>query len=577
MRRSLVFILRMLLLICWPTIVAHAQESHVLGYCTDDLTGAGKFGINAEVRLSGAIYLPNSIMQRYKGGQVTRIRVALSEGIEKPSVWIRTSLTENSKVTQSVGQMAEGWNEVTLNRPLDIDGSGLYVGFTYTQPAGAKGIYVQGEGNANTSLLGIDNVWDDFHYQGVGILCIQAVAEAELPAHDLGVIEMSVDSDFYRSTSQLKATAIVENLGSADTEGYTIDWAIDGKGIDSDETVYGPLAPGETREATHIFNLDGLDEGEHYVQLTLHPVGTDQKVDNDTFRTAFYTYATSYDRMLLLEHFTSLPCVNCPPVDNLLEEVVDARDDVAWVAHHVGYRNDEFTLAASEPYLKFGVTGNPYIMLDRCALFSETPAFVVSTTSAEVLGTYFDMVAQRPAFVALTASLVAEEGQLTAAVNGETRSFFQNLYPRATLNVFLVEDDTPSEGTQAGDSNKRRHDNVLRAVLTRQSGDLPGWTDDTHFSQTFTTNADGSWDVNHLRVVAFVTAAADRSTKYPTGEVLNATQATALSPEGVANIPVETTPTPRCYTIDGRLVKGMSTPGLYIVTDSHGSRKVVVR
>ena len=578
MRRSLFLFLPILVLLsCLPAMSVQAQKSHTLGYCTNDLSGAEKMGVVIDARFSGAIYLPTSIMQRYKGGHVTRIRVALSEGIQKPSVWIRTSLTETSKVTQSVPQLKEGWNEVELNRPLAIDGSGLYVGFTYTQPAGVKGVYVQGEGHANSSWLAIDNDWDDFHDQGVGVLCVQAVVEADLSEHDLGVIEMTTDSSYYHAGGILNAIATVENLGTADMDGYTLQWSIDGKDAVGDGTTYGLLTPGNTRQSLHTFSLSGLDEGEHFVQLTLHPAGgDDEKVDNNTYRTMFYIFDSSYDRTVLLEHFTSLPCVNCPPVDKMLETAVSARNDVAWVAHHVGYRTDEFTLTASEPYLSFGVIGNPMVILDRVTVEGDTPAMSLSSTSADEFNSYIDELEKRPAFVKVDANLAAEGRQLTATVSGEVRSFFQNLYPRATVNVFLVEDDVPAQGSQAGDSSKKRHDNVLRAVLTRQSGDLPEWTDDTHFGQSYTAEAPDDWDLSHLRVVAFVTSAAVRSTGYPTGEVLNATQASATLPDGIRTAAAHDRSV-RYYAIDGRPLQKLPVKGLYIIADGQGIRKVAVR
>ncbi|MBP5387486.1 MAG: choice-of-anchor J domain-containing protein [Prevotella sp.] len=511
-----------------------------MGYCSDDLTGAAAFGINSEVRLSGAIRLPMSTMQRYKGGRVTHIKVALGEGVEKPSVWIRTSLTESSKVSQSISQPVNGWNDVQLNRPLTIDGSDLYIGFTYTQPAGVKGILTKGEGNANTSLLAIDNIWDDFHNDGVGILCIQAVVEADLPEHDLGVIAVETDSLFYHQSGQVQVTATIENLGTGNTNGYYLAWSIDGQVVNADKILYEAPAPGETFTAHKTFNLNTLSEGAHKVEVILNGGEADEKTDNNICQSNFYTYKTCYGHKVLLEHFTSLPCVNCPPVDQLLESVVSKRNDVVWAAHHVGYRNDEFTIDASEPYIKFGVLGNPYVMLDRYPVGEETPAFTISNYTADQLSATFDKTSQRPAFVQLEAQLEAEGRQLKATIGGQAWKCFQELYPRATINVFIVEDDVPAVGSQAGDSNKKRHDNIVRAILTRQSGDLPTWTEANTFAQTYTAEADASWNLSNLRVVVFATAAADRSTGYPTGEVLNATQA-PISLQAQATLPYRQT------------------------------------
>jgi len=281
---------------------------------------------------------------------------------------------------------------------------------------------------------------------------------------------------------------------------------------------------------------------------------------------------------VLLEHFTSLPCVNCPPVDQLLEDVVKTRDDVVWTAHHVGYQNDEFTLAASEPYIKFGVIGNPYVMLDRYAVAEETPAFVIGNYDAGTLNAIFDKVSARPVFIKLNAMLRNIGRDLTADIYGEARNFFQALYPRATLNVFLVEDHVEAQASQAGNSNKKYHDNVVRAILTRQSGDLPTWTDETTFHQTYTTVADEAWDLNALRIVAFVTAAADRSTGYPTGEVLNATWRWNETPEGIAETTAAQEAPTRYYTIDGRQTDSRHlTPGIYITDNGQSIRKVIIK
>lgn len=481
-----------------------------------------------------------STMQRYKDGRVTHIKVALGEGVEKPSVWIRTSLTESSKVSQSISQPVNGWNDVELNRPLTIDGSDLYIGFTYTQPAGVKGILTKGEGNANTSLLAIDNVWDDFHNDGVGILCIQAIVEADLPEHDLGIITVETDSLFYHQSGQVQVSATIENLGTASTNGYHLIWSIDGQVVNADKVLYEAPAPGETFTTNKAFSLNSLSEGMHKVEVRLNGDNTDEKTDNNTCQSTFYTYTATYNRKVLLEHFTSLPCVNCPPIDQLLESVVSTRNDVVWAAHHVGYRNDEFTIDASEPYVKFGVLGNPYVMLDRCAMADETPAFTIGNYTADQLSATFDKTSQRPTFMQLDAQLEAEGRLLKATIGGQAWKCFQEIYPRATLNVFIVEDDVPAVGTQAGDSNKKRHDNIVRAILTRQSGDLPTWTEGNTFTETFSTEADASWNLSNLRVVAFVTAAADRRTGYPTGEVLNATQA-SISLQAQTKLPYRQT------------------------------------
>ena len=561
-------------LIGFLPLALSAQATHVLGYCDDDLTGADMIGVDGEARISAAIHLPKTKMQRYKDGRIIRIRVAFREGITKPSVWIRTSLTESSKVTQSISQPAYGWNEVSLNTPLTIDGNDLYIGYTFTQPSGVRGILAKGGGNTDTSLLAIDNEWSDYHSQGVGILFIQAIVEYDMPGHDLAVTNLITDSLYYRTSGILQASATMECIGALPISGYTLTWNIDGGDVFADGQTYGALSPEETRTVSHTFSLAGMDEGEHYAEVAIMSVDEDEKAANDTLRIPFYVYTSTFSHQVLLEHFTSMPCVNCPPVDHLLESVVDTRDDVVWVSHHVGYHTDEFTIEASEPYTRFGVLGNPYIMLDRYLLTGETPAFTISNFTSDDLQLAFDMTEARPAFVTLNASLQADGQQLTAEVNGTGKAFFQKVFPRATLNVYIVEDDVLAQGSQAGDANKKRHNNITRAILTRQSGNLPSWIDATTFSDTFTTEANESWDISKLRVVAFVTAAADRNTGYPSGEVLNTVQAAINAPNHIMQHHTSIREGIHYYTIDGRrLANHPLSSGIYLIDQGDGFLK----
>ena len=77
-------------------------------------------------------------------------------------------------------------------------------------------------------------------------------------------------------------------------------------------------------------------------------------------------------------------------------------------------------------------------------------------------------------------------------------------------------------------------------------------------------------------MVAFITAAADRATGNPTGEVLNAFQASFLR-ENITETMANDRPA-RWYTIDGRQTDTRHlTPGLYIIQDGKSIRKTIVR
>ena len=555
-----------------------AQNNHVLGYCPEELTNTESVGFEEAGKISAAIRIPSVTMMRYKGGKITRIRIAVKDGFEKPSVWIRTSLTASSVVTQSIKELNNGWNEVELNKSFTITGEELYIGYTATQPSGFKGIMTSGHGNENTSLIAYENNWNDYHNE-IGILFIQAIVEAEIPANDLGVINGTIDKDYYQPSESLKINATVENLGTQSVDAYRVSWLIDGEAQGDGTSITERLEPIQTKTFSNKFGLSDLTEGKHYAQMVVKAVDIfDEKSDNDTLSIPFYVYTSSFPRTVLLEHFTSLPCINCPEGDRLLEEIVPNRQDVAWVSHHVGYKEDEFTLTESRPYVNFGVLGNPYIILDRTTFDGDTPAFIFNNKSTTELNMYFDIAAQQPSFVQLKAELTASGKDLSITIDGEAKDFFQPLYPRATLNVFLVEDHVKAIGSQAGDVDKKYHDNIVRAILTRQTGNLISWSDETTFNFTTTTTADDSWDISQLRVVTFVTAATDRSTNYPTGEVLNTTQSRISNLSGIVLQEMVTDNTQTIYNMEGQLVgNNQLNPGLYIIKKGNDIKKAIIR
>jgi len=542
-----------------PTTV---ETVDTIGYCDEPLPeGLQPVGLGeGEQRVSAAIHLPRQKMMRHAGQRITKIRFAVRQGFENVSVWIRTpSLNTSSRVVQSVSDLRDGWNEVVLNNPYTIDGSELYIGYTATQPDGFRGILSYGVGDEHTSWLAVGNQWYDYHDDGLGILCIEAVAEGEQQNRGAAVISLLTDRLTYMPTETLSVSGEVENLSDIALNAYELSFYVDGE-LKATQNASLTLQPDEVAPFTQTLTAEGLTEGQHSVQVVAR-TGDRQEDMSATF----YVYETTYPRTLLLEHFTSLPCVNCPRDDAKLEEVCHNRTDVAWVAHHVGYKEDEFTIAASQPMVRYGVNGNPYVMLDRTAFNEgEPPAFTVSSFTASDISNIFDYAASVPAFMQLNVTALMDEGLLEVDVTGEGKAFFPELYPRATIHVYLMEDEVLAEEAQAGDATKKYHNNILRKVITPARGVLPSWDKNNSFDYLTTVELDPTWRLEHLRVVAFVAAQAPTDTNYPTGEVLNTAQVRVGSSSGIVSVTSAKLQTSAVYTLDGRRVSRPSEHGLYV-------------
>ncbi|MBQ3630176.1 MAG: hypothetical protein II949_02955 [Prevotella sp.] len=545
------------------TPAAVEQTVHI-GYCDDELADALRpVGIAAagSNRVSAAIHLPRTLLMHYQGMTITRLRFAVRQGFTDMSVWIRTDLGTSSVVVQSADNVVDGWNEVVLNQPLVIDGSDLYIGYSGTQAEGFEGILAYGEGDEYSSWLAVDNEWADYHEYGLGRLYIQAVAEGLLYQRAATIISLQTDRLAYAPDELLAVSGEVENLSDNDLQGYTVSYAIDGQTV-ATQTANQLLRPDEVATFSHELPLTGLGEGAH--ELTVSADGNAQS-------TTFYVYTSTYPRTLLLEHFTSLPCINCPRDDAKLEEVVASRTDVAWVAHHVGYQTDEFTLPIEQSLTRYGIDGNPYVMLDRTAYNEgEPPAFTIGSYDVATIGAIFDYAASMPAFAQLTATATTTDDQLTVTVAGEGKAFLPELYPRAALHVYIVEDQVTAEAAQAGDANKKQHDNIVRQFVTPVRGTMPTWTtvDDTGlptFTTQLTATLDPSWQRQQLRVVCFLTAQAPTGSGWPTGQVLNTVETRVSGSVGVESVTPATQQPGQWYTLDGRKAsKGRLPKGVYL-------------
>ncbi|MBR1712298.1 MAG: Omp28-related outer membrane protein [Alloprevotella sp.] len=567
---------------------AAAEEVETtLGYCAgaDALTAqTANIGV-AGTRMSGAIRLPRETMMRYQGGRVTRIRFALAgNGAENCSVWLRRQLGERSAVVQSVPTVSAGWNEVELNKPLDIDGEELYVGFTAQQTTDAKLLLHTGVAAADAAWVAEGNNWASYYNFGVGALLIEAVVEADIKDYDLGVITLQAPVlQAAGAESVLPVTCEVENMGRNAVEGFRATCSVDGVVVGR-ETFNASLQPAEVLPFTMDAAITSTETGAHEVQVAVEPLsGTDEKAGNDVRTQTFYLYGEEdcRSRHVLLEHFTSIPCVQCPAADAMIEGVVSQRSDIIWVSHHVGYRDDELTLEASRAYTAFGVTGNPEVIIDRrTQALPETgavPAFPANGLSAAGFDALLTTNAERPAFVAIDVDVEVEADNVRVSVTGDAVGFFQDLFPDHRLNVFLVEDGVRARVGQAGNPTKFVHDNITRAIPTGSRGVPIAWEGGS-FAYTATVGVEEGWKTDALRAVAFITSGDKEQTAYPTGEVLNAAQCAVAPTDGIALPAAETQAAGATayYDLQGRRVT-RGAGGIYIRKSGKQTGKIFIQ
>lgn len=521
-----------------------AQTTVTLGYCPDELSESPYTLTMSETgtySLQAAIKIPGARLQYLKGASITKIRIATQEGLTSTYVWVRPSIEEAGTLAfQRLGTTQDGWNEVELKKPYTITGEDIYVGYSGSLPAN-KGIYFDGENNINAAYVGNGLTWKNYSDEVRGSLCVQAIVEttADTPTNDIAIEGCSFERDFTQVGETVKATFAIGNYGINDTVMPRLFYSLN-DGATVEVATSGTIAANESRTVEAEINTENTVEGNNNLHIWIE--ADDAFQDNNAYDQALCCYETSYERKVLLEHFTTLPCVNCPIGHTVLATLLQDRADYVWVSHHVGYSEDELTVDDSyDISTPLGISSAPLACFDR-AMFgmsqsAASPAFGIASTDTQymvdLLGYYYNQRAETPAFVSVDIENAYDDATrtLTTTVSGQRTSILSLFYPSTCLTVQLVEDSVTTEEAQK-DSGEKLHNHVYRCSLTSATGNEMEWDDDS-YTYTYSRTLPSTWNKDNLRVVAFVGQPIDGAASQL--QILNANQLAVGSLSGISS------------------------------------------
>jgi len=498
--------------------LASWAESVTIGYCNGEVATSTSIQMNGKGWTQCAIKLQGSSLASYSGNQITAVRAGIVArvNIDTLQVWVRSSLdgenlAEGYITRDQEPKIQKGWNEVTLDTPIDIDDNvgDLYVGYSLHQRANVQAVSVVGDGINNTAFMRQgDDDWKDMVDKGM--LSIEALVEGDnVPAYDLGISDVVISPWPNGGKTAMQVQATLHNYGSHDVSGFTIKCSADGMSPVSarlDTTIASTL----TRKVKFVIRPSQVtDENNIWtVAITALNNGTDEREANNTATATF-----AYQRNVLIEEFTTEKCVNCPRVAGYLHEVLEKSeyaDCVYAICHHAGYYTDDFTQPCDEEYLWFYNEGGTYyapsMMMDRQAYFygmystsNMTATFLPS--SADELAEFIDYELAVTANVAIGITLTynADSTQVTATVNGRRNANYQAANPQ--VSIFLTEDNVRST-TQSGADATWMHQHLTRAYNSTW-GDPVEW-EDNNFTNSATFTLNPSWDISNMHVTAFI-------------------------------------------------------------------------
>ncbi|MCR4852893.1 MAG: Omp28-related outer membrane protein, partial [Prevotella sp.] len=600
--------------------VVNSGERIFGSYITDEITSPGSGLPTYPGTMQVGAFLPMDIIRKFDGCSLRAIRIGLPVAANVSKVFIY-AIDKSGKVGDLITsanvttQAAMGWNEQVLNAPITVDANrenlgGYLMGFEYEQvntqrhgsyTADCYPLSFVNSGKVYRTYGRMNGQWTDIDATSMGNLSVQAIAKSDqFPQKDLILSAIDIDTPLTQAGEKLNYSFTVENFGWQDIADYAVEVKLDDTVVN---TITDSLDSLATKDVKGSLTLDKeLVAGSHSISATVTAIDgsapTERTLD-DRSEQIFSVYGEADvmpRQQYLVESFTSTEDVYAPYGLKILNTLQSAHDNVSVVNIHCNASESDIDPFGNDTTadiaLLLDMKQMPTAAMNRCYL-GEVPtkyyygmlallAFDESYATVKADEFYKLMSTQStPSLVTLDVEATSVDGNLTVNVNGMGGEHARQLLEKTgSLSVYLVEDDVEGrQQTSAGTTDGYRHDNVWRAMLTDINGDELTWTDDQHFTNTFTTTLAEDWNANNMRAIAFVHLATDvLDPNYTTMGISNATSAKLTVTSGISDATltdVNERPV-AIYSADGVLRNSLQR-GINIVRMSDGTtRKVLI-
>lgn len=560
---------------------SYAQEDEVhLGYCSGEVATQGAFTVNGKTWVSGAIYLPTSILQRYTGAKIVRIRAGLASklNIDSLRVWVRDSLNgpdlSNGTITlHSEPKISRGWNDVSLDSAVEVKSAqGLYIGYSYHQKTATGAISAVGSKltNAFFAQVSTDGEWKDMSSKG--ILSVEGVlVGVQKPDYDLALLSAKATPHEDGATYLMKVK--LANNGTKPVTGFTLKTSYT-NGEEAETThLNDTIAPGENAEIAYDISRQKASGSESItVSIISLDDGEDATAENNSVKASF-----GYERKVLVEEYTTEKCSNCPRVAGYIKNALAMpkySNNVVVVCHHAGYYTDWLTQECDKELCEFyGVSYAPAVMFDRSNL-DDLGLYLCPDQSMVCSILDYRLAQETKASVSINATYDENSRKLNLTVSGEREGVFTK-NPRRLI-IYLTESNIEAHaqaGVAEGETYLQQH--VIRAY-NGTWGDVIDWNIN-QFSRDYSFDIDTAWNPSNMQIVACIAS-------------YNSSDKTDCVIENVGAIPfplstgINKTSQKKdlthrdYYTLGGAKLNGNPTmAGIYIVTDRYSDGSVITQ
>lgn len=414
--------------------IATGKGTITYGYCMKEInykTGMNSSGTTGVI--GGAIYIPASVAEAYKGNLVTaaivgygtsstpEIELFISEG--RDGVDMDTPVyTQKAEM-----ELQNDWNEVTLDTPYEITGKGFYIGYNTPVIFGdlplaldlnytSENDYASGNFD-NGAWIGVNNEWVNGG-PWFGRVCLQIqISGDSLPLYTISVSDLFIPS-FMTKDYEFPMDFYLTNTGIDAVENVTLSVKVNG------EEVAQAVAKAETPVQS--------GEGEWLTAygIKVPEVGTDMNVEVQVIKVngnagitgqpvmtgTMSVSETSFEPNVLIEEFTSTLCIWCPRGIVGMEYMAENYGNAGFIGiagHSNALGTDPMTAPtySDVPNAFSAAIGLPSAVANRSYLFDP---------NIENNEMYYDYLRQYPSFGQITLDATYNESTGMVTVSSET-------------------------------------------------------------------------------------------------------------------------------------------------------------
>lgn len=352
---------------------SQAKALTELTYVNADITKEVGFGQGAPIDVRGLAYFPENVVAPIVGEAVTQIDVYVANngnaGVVstlKVCIWSdTTNACANPDYEQVVSNVANGWNEVTLDNPFTLSDGHVFIGYS-VQGTGyilgsEDGAYVDPSKYGDMIVVpsgAVDHL-SNYNFGDLGIKAYVGTVD------NLDISLLSIEPNAYAAIGENDVKGVVKNNGAEAITSYDVSYTIDGTTNSSVYSVSGvSISTGETAEFTHNEALVFDEVGNHTLEITISNVngGGETSLGDNVLSTDIEVLTVVYKRNVVYEEATGTWCGWCPRGHVGLNTMAHNVTDGTWIgiAAHSGDPMEVSGYATS-----LGISGYPSGKMNR--------------------------------------------------------------------------------------------------------------------------------------------------------------------------------------------------------------------